>query len=155
MKVLFLDFDGVLNNCEWMKKINWQDRPISMFEKDKREIDPTRVKMISDLALEFNASIVISSSWRILLSLEELKALLYGSGLDQRIQVIGVTPQDSRGFRGSEVETWLKNTHHTIESHVIFDDDGDFHKDQPLVQTSWDSGLQEAHIDLARGFLIT
>ncbi len=150
MKVIFLDFDGVLNNGEWMKKINWEERPISMFEKDKREIDPSKVKLISDLALEFNASIVISSSWRILLSLEELTALLRGCGLDEKVSVIGVTPQDSRGFRGSEVEAWLKNTHHTIESHVIFDDDGDFHKDQPLVQTSWDSGLNEGHILFAR-----
>lgn len=152
MKVIFLDFDGVLNCAEWMKNVNRQQY-LSMFEKDKEELDPVRVKMISDFALEFDASIVISSSWRILCSLKILTDLLRIRGLDERVAVIDVTPRSSSGFRGSEVEQWLKETHHTVESHVIFDDDGDFHPDQPLVKTTWDSGLEQHHIDKAREIL--
>jgi hypothetical protein len=153
MKVIFLDFDGVLNTAELIHSVVSSRKFTSYTEKHYEELDPVRVKMISDLALETGAVIVVSSSWRILHTLEELRDMLRCAGMDERVLPIDVTPNTSRGFRGQEVYDWLSD-HPDVTHHVIFDDDGDFYPLQPLVKTSWEGGLTEDHIDLARGALI-
>jgi hypothetical protein len=153
MKIIFLDFDGVLNNADWISEIQRKKEYLSMFEKHEREFDPSKVKLMSDFALEIGASVVISSSWRKLHTLEELQIMLHKAGFDPSIPIIDVTPDSPNGFRGSEVEAWINGTHHSIEDHVIFDDDGDFHYDQPLVKTSWDDGLCDFHIERAKELL--
>jgi len=96
--------------------------------------------------------VVISSSWRHLHTHEEIREMLLDRGWDPSIEVIGATPNSRSGFRGEEVNEWLRQ-HPEVTAHVIFDDDSDFHDVQPLVRTSWDDGLQEWHIDVARRLL--
>lgn len=67
MKVIFLDIDGVLN-C--------QDTFIKRYEKKKitgyyeLEIDIDMVKRLAKIVEETNSLIVLSSSWRIFLSMK-------------------------------------------------------------------------------------
>ena len=155
-RVIFLDFDGVLNSAEWMK--GFQERNPNLFlhsfERTLKELNPQQVQMMSKFAEEMDASVVISSSWRILHPLGELIAILTANGWGET-PIIGMTPRVHSGFRGDEVNLWLaENTFRgKVENHVIFDDDGDFHPDQPLVQTDWEQGLQECHIEHARTIL--
>lgn len=150
MRVIFLDFDGVLNSAEWMKHLhNTKEKFDSFLQRSYKELDPIKVKMMSEFAIEQQASIVVSSSWRILHPLHELCDILLHNGMTEEALPKAVTPHFGN-FRGDEVNLWLQQNPQ-YNSHVIFDDDGDFHKDQPLVKTTWETGLQEAHIDLARG----
>lgn len=154
MKIIFLDFDGVLNNDKWIHAVFADKKKyISYSERQQDELDPSRVKLISDFAKDVGASIVVSSSWRITHTLEELQTFLYTAGLDRSVNVIDRTPRDYRGYRGAEVKAWLKD-HPEVTHHVIFDDDRDFDKGQPLVLTSATEGLQHDHIDLAYGILL-
>ena len=153
MRVAFLDFDGVLNSAEWMKQVHTIDRNFASFmERHCEELNPEAVKLVSDFVLEMEASVVISSSWRILHPLEEIQAMLFARGWDSRNPIIDKTPNSKRGWRGEEVNEWLR-AHPEVTAHVIFDDDGDFHDVQPLVKTSWDTGITPFHIEIARKML--
>lgn len=149
MKTIFLDFDGVLNNADFFWRLKEHQKANQLFmTRGSEELDPEKVKLISDFALEMDATIVVSSSWRILHSLSELQDFLKDVGMDERVLPISVTPQHEKGFRGTEVRSWLEQNPH-VTNYVIFDDDGDFYPSQRLVQTSWDTGLLPIHIDAA------
>lgn len=59
--IIFLDIDGVLNSALYDKKID--------------DFIPEAISILNELYINYNAKIVISSSWRISLSLDELKNL--------------------------------------------------------------------------------
>lgn len=152
-RIIFLDFDGVLNCLPWMKQLSESGEVFTSFlARSFKELDPARVKLVSDLAEEVNAGIIVSSSWRILHPLHEICDILKANGMAEDVLPRGVTPKHG-SFRGDEVNLWLSQNPH-ITTHVIFDDDGDFHPGQPLVQTSWEEGLCAAHIDIAREILL-
>lgn len=153
MNIIFLDFDGVLNNAEWISEIQRKNDFLTFFERHEKEFDPTKVKLMSDFAIEIEASIVISSSWRKLHSLQELTEMLQKVGMDTKVPIIGMTSSLNSGFRGEEVQHWVTTNAKPIK-YVIFDDDGDFYPYQPLVKTSWDEGLFPSHIELARERLL-
>jgi HAD domain in Swiss Army Knife RNA repair proteins len=153
MRVVFLDFDGVLNNADWIHKMHAAGhKHASFLQKHQDDLNPDAVKLVSDFVLEMEARVVISSSWRILHPIGELRIMLKNRGWDDRNLIIDKTPRTSRGFRGDEVNQWLSE-HPEVTSHVIFDDDGDFHDIQPLVKTTWDSGITPFHIQVAKDLL--
>jgi hypothetical protein len=125
MKVIFLDFDGVLNNNQntatnkaspkWSYK-----HPFIWIEKSMCE-QLNSVFDDPDLAA---VKIVVSSTWRLSFTVEELREILNEQvpGLGNR--VIDVTKdlrmRDSRD-RGFEVMDWLAR-HPEVEKHAIVDD---------------------------------
>lgn len=157
MKVVFLDFDGVLNNQDWMHTVT-DDRRAKGFpqqawlDRDMQELDPGRVRLMSNFCLQESASIVVSSSWRKLMTEQNLRDVLWATGIDISVPIIGVTPSAPNGFRGAEVVMWLDE--HAVNCNVtkcvIFDDDGDFYSHQPLVKTTWEEGLLPSHIAQAK-----
>ncbi len=156
MKIIFLDFDGVLNNEAWMKQLTEKGRTFRSYsDRDMDELDPARVKMISDLVLETDSHIVISSSWRLLNDLEMLNYVLVTNGLDPKAQAIALTPETQKGFRGDEVALWLAKNPQVV-NYVIFDDGIDFYEIQKdrLMLTTWDEGLTEQHVEKARKILL-
>lgn len=151
MKVVFLDFDGVLNNDKWIHAVFASTKKyISYQERQQDEINPAKVKLIDDFVNEFDAQIVVSSSWRITHTLDELNVFLTNSGMTRK--AIDVTPRDYRGYRGAEVKAWLR-AHPEVTHYVIFDDDRDFDPDQNFVNTSWSTGVEPEHINEARKYL--
>lgn len=155
-KIIFLDFDGVLNSASWFKTIHEsrEGKPyVSSFERSTEQLDPRCVKMISDLAVSTGSNIIVSSSWRILHELHEIQDILEARGMVKEVLPIGVTPDSHKRFRGDEVKMWLAQNPR-VHTHVIFDDDGDFYSDQPLVKTSWEDGLLPHHVELAREILL-
>lgn len=151
MKIIFLDIDGVLN-CEngyrnghcidW--KVPWSKEECRLTEEEYRtnwfdRFEPNSKQWISKLITDSGAKIVISSTWR-----------KSGMGFMQKVwqveempgEIIGLTPSSDHGFRGLEIERWLRSqgfelikwskekqqeyiTASGIENYIIIDDDSD------------------------------
>ena len=141
MKIIFLDFDGVLNSSEHMATLTNESLSIEHKQLDRKAVG--RLNWITD---EMGAKIVISSTWRILHKIDELKEFLKMAGCTG--QVIGVTPKLGK-HRGLEIKQWL-DEHPNVESFVILDDDSDMDGVmEHLVKTEWKLGLQDEHVKLA------
>lgn len=129
MKILFLDIDGVVNSAQFVK---------SEFEKNGKGgtvgIDPRLADIIKMIIFTTGCEVVLSSSWRLWDDTrQQVKR--------EVVEYIDVTP-DHKGTtdRGCEVIAWLKD-HPEVTRHAILDDNSDFHKDQPLFKTSWETGI--------------
>jgi hypothetical protein len=113
MKVIFLDFDGVINSNPFLidlcdKKIEWGSAHIST----------DMVKIIDELCFLTGAKVVISSTWRLFVPLKTLSSWLREHGFNG--EVIDKTQSIPREPRGKEIASWLYR--HDVESFVIFDD---------------------------------
>jgi hypothetical protein len=93
------------------------------------------------------AQIVISSSWRIGRTLDDLREVFNQQGIDGS-RIIDVAPT-SMGVRGHEIDSWLRTTSISVESFVIIDDDSDMaHHTGRLVRTTFEDGLTRLHADM-------
>lgn len=156
MKIVFLDFDGVLNGSSWLKRTqaNGSD------EYHRNPCDPQLVRHLNTIIGRSDARIVISSSWRLFSGLDDLHRYLEKAGFKFARQILDVTPQLSNDYasvpprqfcRGDEIQMWLDGAPNAgITHYVILDDDGDMGslKDH-LVQTDVRIGLTEKHVMLA------
>lgn len=134
MKVLFLDFDGVLNFYP---------------NKNGNFYKPACINLEMLLNKVPDLKIVVSSSWRIY-GLEAVRDILKSNGVDPR-RVIDVTGDeqspDARDHRGFQVENWLKK-HPKVSQFAIVDDQADFLPlHSHLVQTNPHSGLTQANVE--------
>jgi hypothetical protein len=138
MKIIFLDIDGVLNSMNGLYLRGGQSR---------MDLYTEHMQVLRWILDRTDARIVVSSTWRMGRTVEELKQLFYNYGLQSRF-IIDKTPYLSGQERGDEIGEWLQMTSHEIESYVIIDDDADMNIYTPaLVQTNGDYGLTyvEAH----------
>jgi hypothetical protein len=151
MKLVFLDFDGVLNSHQFWFKSPPKDRGITM-------IDAEAVERLERLCFETQANIVISSTWRIIHKLPKLKEWLRKRGL-KTPKILGVTPNlVNRKGRGDEIQRWLDvisvREELDIEGVVILDDDSDMlHLSPWHVKTSMSHGLLDSHVEKAKGII--
>jgi hypothetical protein len=144
MKVIFLDFDGVLNSRDWCQRNEHLLANQSLLMH--RDLDREAVGRVNRIVEATGAVVVVSSTWRLLNPLPVLKNILAAHGFTG--EVLDVTPRLSRR-RGHEIAAWL-NSHGPVEGFVIIDDDSDMeHLLHKLVQTSWESGLQDEHVERA------
>lgn len=127
MKVLFLDFDGVLNN-DSSAYIHGYRYNTSLYCAPAA--DPVSVELIDILVAKSDANIVVSSSWRVDKTVEELKDILcHQFGLRSWNKVIDKTPLPTyeRGeLRGHQVDAWLNYSAIDVDDYVIIDDSADF-----------------------------
>lgn len=139
--LLFLDFDGVLNSNEWVwtHPENRGDRFI--------HIDPSRVEIMNRLVDKLNCHVVISSAWRILFNLSDLRGGLRGKGATFWNRIVAKT--DSKmGIRGDQIARFANR--YPDARIVIIDDSTDMGHLMPfLVRTNADTGIVEADIDRA------
>lgn len=139
MKIIFLDFNGVLDTYDNMDELN-----------------PENLKRLKRIADECDAKIVISSS---------LKNSYYKTGQFSKkltqivkelqevgIEVIGITPQANT--RQEEIELYLEN-HPEVQQFCILDDDYEMErlKDHlvklPSQQEVGQLGLEDVHMNMA------
>jgi hypothetical protein len=164
VNVVFLDIDGVLNSERFCRVLDDRHRALGHHEKCEcyrleRQIDDEAVTRLNRLVAATASVIVISSSWRTLMDLDELRRVLYSHGLVAGI--IGATPDGpndpafaaqgpyDRIRRGHEIDYWL-GQHPEADRFVILDDSSDMDKhENRLVQTDWEEGLLDEHVDLA------
>ena len=141
MIVLFADFDGVLNS----KRLSLPpERAASEVEYDDRSFDKEAVERLNRIVERTGCEVVVSSSWRHMYPLGKLCAILRRHGYRHRL--LDVTIDDPRGCRGDEIAEWLAR--HPVERFAIVDDNSDMGPVyQHLVQTSFDDGLLDEHVD--------
>lgn len=142
MKVIFLDFDGVITiPPRWT--IN-----IDKLKNLKKIIDAT------------DAKIVVSSSWRSS-NIERTKEHIIDRTSNNDIinwfidNIYDITPFISNDKykgtgRGGEIQTWL-DAHPEVENYIILDDDSDMLMSQlyHFIETDWMFGLTEREVELS------
>jgi len=127
MKVLFLDFDGVLNSTQeviYHGRLEKKDGNSRYY--DFCPIACSNVQYILEEVLDLK--IVISSTWRLGNTLERLREILQNNGIDSS-RVIGVTPEHDENtspsrVRGDQIKAWL-SLHPEVTQYAIIDDDND------------------------------
>jgi hypothetical protein len=142
MKVIFLDIDGVLNSAQYIRRDDVD------FDNPQCQIDPDAVVRLNTITETTGASIVVSSTWRLLFPLPQLQTCLAAYKINALVfDKTGV--QDKRKF---EIQEWL-DCHSGIESYVIIDDETieGFHGH--TVKTIFEDGLQDHHIQQAIAIL--
>ncbi len=147
MKDIFLalDFDGVLNSNSWC----WTRERTARDEW--AHIDPDRIKILNTLVSVLDCKIVISSTYRILHNLADLRFGLRSKGFEHSHRVVGKTDQKGGPYmaaRGCEIQRWMdKYPDHKL---VIIDDSTDMGHLLPfLVRTNPDTGIVESDIEKA------
>jgi hypothetical protein len=133
MIVIFTDIDGVLNP-HWRKK--WDKKAISSYNK---------------LCKEFDLKPVITSTWRLNHTKEELQDVFINQGID--IKIFDYTPHLDQQDRGLEINEWLLNN--KVDNYVIIDDrvfDIEPHVRNVVKCRSW-IGLTEEECDIIRNTL--
>ena len=151
LRIVFLDFDGVLNSTAWYVHRHESGQSLALAHGKEEEIDPAAVALLNQLLDRSGALVVISSTWRML-GLMECKDVLHARGFTGK--VVDVTPRSSHGVRGREIQAWLDAYHRPVERFVILDDESDMEHLMPrLVQTSQPVGLTQADVNRAVAML--
>jgi hypothetical protein len=142
MKIIMLDFDGVLNSEKFV--LDNKDLFINQAFSMQQNLDKEAVARLNKIIELTGAKVVVSSTWRILNSIEKLQKILDNHGFTG--EIIGKTGRAANGLRGNEIAAWL-NENGPVEAFVIIDDDSDMvHLMHKLVQTNWKLGLQDEHV---------
>ena len=133
MKVIFLDFDGVITiPPKWYLQAN-------LIKNVKKIVDATEAK------------IVVSSSWRMDTVEETVDTIIGRTKRCPRnrmlywlVDNIYDITHTYKGLRGQEIKDWL-DEHDDVDNYVIIDDDNDFYDEQlyHFVQTNYEDGLTE------------
>lgn len=142
--IIFLDFDGVLNSKTTWKK-DWTG-PSASNEK----LNPDMVKRAARLVKELPAQVVVSSAWRLYYDVSYLNEITaqFGMPVDAFIdRTKSIDSMDPRAERGGEIKEWL-DRYPQVKRFVILDDSDDmFPVMGHLVQTTWEDGLQDNHVE--------
>jgi hypothetical protein len=145
MKVIFLDFDGVLNSWAWLEECakKYPNRVFGAITFDPlTHIDEGAVAVLEDVVKKSGAVVVISSTWRKIHHVDDIRSFLKTKGFTG--SVIDITPT-LYSKRGLEIQKWL-DQNPQVTDFVIIDDDSDMeHLMHKLVQTHCDFGLQPQH----------
>lgn len=137
MKVLFLDFDGVMNSEDYIKSLG---KPFSTTVDDEI-IDPKTITLLNTIIRETKSEIVVSSVWRKTMTAFALQCMMLRHGFEG--EIIDTTPSSASGIRGLEIQTWL-NQHPEVESFAILDDSNDMAHLMPyLIRTTYKEGLTD------------
>lgn len=99
MRIIFTDIDGVLNP-HWRSK--WAKKSIELYNK---------------LCKEYDLKVVITSTWRIAHTKEQLQSIFTDQGIE--LEIYDYTPVLSSA-RGIEIVDWLNNNE--VDDFVIIDD---------------------------------
>lgn len=145
MRVIFLDIDGVLN-CQTF----YTNRP-KEGTYVQQSICTERVSWLNELCKEMDIKVVISSSWRLGRTVEEMREIF--SEIGGTFEIIDSTP-NLRGdgcLRGNEIYNWIEKNKELLEvssssdyhEYVIIDDDSDMllWQRENFFQTDTYSGL--------------
>ena len=144
MKIIFLDFDGV----------------ISTYEKGWR-FDVEKIELLKEIVDKTDAKIVVTSSWkRGFTEVDNFIKSFYDKPRNKDLKKVTIFDwfaksiydiTDNNGsWRGDEIQRWIDKHNEEIESYVILDDDSDFHDNQlfNFVQTDTYEGITSREVKL-------
>lgn len=146
MKIVFLDFDGVINSLIWHKN-HYNEWEIKYLANEQA------IQWVSEFCEKYDYKIVISSTWRYD-GLDDCIKYLKGYGLRDNIDIIDITPILHGKQRGDEITEWLNN-HPEVERYLIFDDDSDMtvHMDK-LIKSHCHVGFTYKEYEMAENIEI-
>jgi hypothetical protein len=149
LKIIFLDFDGVLNDDPKLNALKHEQE--FKLEHLSKHIHEDKISLVNKITEETGAKVIVSSSWRLLADLKTLKSLLKDKGLEA--EVIDTTAKGGKEHddRWKHIEQKIKEYNPT--SYVILDDDHistdkDF-KNPNFVKTKDKLGITENNVDRA------
>lgn len=142
--IIFLDLDGVVETIYWERDEQgvWSFNIHKVGRKDgRKELNNKQaIGWLNELYSKVPYDIVISSTWRIDMSAEELQDLLIRSGFNPKIKVVGTTPILHLP-RGIEIKRWIEENDFKGK-YIIIDDDSDMCDLLPvLVRTDCQLGF--------------
>ena len=117
-KILFLDFDGVLNTEHYQSLLQYQGKPWQ--DEYGAFFDPKAVKQLKRIIDATDADIVVESSWKYL-GLDAMKELWEVRNLPGTI--IDITPSLLGKNKGVEIASWLSKYAKQDIRYVIIDDE--------------------------------
>ena len=150
MKVIFLDFDGVLNTAHYRQSVK---------DYHKDFIDRSKLALLADFVRETGAQIVLTTQWRLHWNEEEEQLHPDGERINSLFAEFGMKIFSKTDYlddnRNLEVADWL--VRHDVENFVIFDDVDYFRSEinrAHFVRTDDSAdGLSEKEISSARFIL--
>lgn len=149
MKILFVDFDGVLRPYRYTQLCEqlWKENPTCKTRDDHGYyFAPYCMDALNYILAATGAYIVFSTDWRKN-GLSELKALWKDRGYLFSDRIIGITPILETAKRGDEITQWFRHVKkvdlNKIESYAILDDHSDMGIEHlgRLIQTDIKYGL--------------
>ena len=117
-KIIFLDFDGVLNTEYYQGLLQYQGKPWQ--DEYGAFFDPKAVKQLKRIIDATDADIVVESSWKYL-GLDAMKELWEVRNLPGTI--IDITPSLLGKNKGVEIASWLSKYAKQDIRYVIIDDE--------------------------------
>lgn len=133
--IIFLDFDGVVETIFWEKNEDGSYTLNSLKHNEERYLNNTQaIGWLNELYNKVPYDIVVSSTWRMSMDVQQLQNLLIRSGFNKEIKVIGKTPRLYQQ-RGIEIQQWIDDNDFKGKF-IIIDDDSDMcHLIRHLVRT--------------------
>ncbi len=162
VKLLFLDIDGVLNHSNFLHdaaKLRIAARKEAVIvDPDAfhgaHQIDPEKVALLNEIVERTACRIVLSSSWRVLNTPEEMTAILRVHGFKGEIKdatprTFQIVPGERWTCRGEEIKAWIGSAGLQGRTRfAILDDSNDMDDlGHALVRTSMEEGLLPGHVD--------
>lgn len=117
-KIIFLDFDGVLNTEHYQGLLQYQGKPWQ--DEYGAFFDPNAVKQLKRIIDATDADIVVESSWKYL-GLDAMKELWKVRNLPGTI--IDITPSLLGKNKGVEIASWLTEQANQNIRYAIIDDE--------------------------------
>lgn len=156
MRVLFLDFDGVLNGTAEEATFD-ETLAFGSIEWLSQQYDVDKVERLNTIVEATGAVVVLSTSWRNRLPLPHLTRVMQALGF--RGFVLGATPALYRTPDGEErkrhheVQAWLDEVGEAVETFAILDDLDMGPLNERLVRTPETTGLRDEDVERAIALL--
>lgn len=116
MKIIFLDFDGVMDTAHYDTYLNYMGLPGN--DKFGIVFDPDCVRNLARIIEATGAHIVVTSTWKDFMTYKEILKMWEYRKLPGF--VTDITPTCSR-HRGDEIDAWLEECRDECD-YVIIDD---------------------------------
>lgn len=147
MKLIFLDFDGVLNDVLW-RGIAPHQKGIEQYEITDPEFDayyinPASVLALNQIVKETGAKIVYSTSWRRRRTQEQLDWILREKGFQgESIGCLPLSETVGLTYRSEVIDKYLEDFEEgEVEAYIVLDDDSYPIKDRLVLTHAYDGGL--------------
>jgi hypothetical protein len=128
MKIIFLDFDGVMDTAYYDHMLSKQGLPGN--DPYGTVFDPNCVHNLRRIIDNTGADIVVSSSWKHFMTYKEFLEMWDARGLPGFVTDVTPIP-DMRRNRGDEIDAWLNECNVECQYVIIDDLDGsNFNKHQ-------------------------
>lgn len=131
MRAIFTDIDGVLNP-HW--KTKWSKSSIQIYNQ---------------ICQEYDLKPVITSTWRINHTKEQLQKIFYEQGIE--VEIYDYTPHLDQKDRGLEIKEWLSNN--KVDNYVVIDDivhNITPHVDNVIKVRNWVGLTTEEYIEIKK-----